>query len=126
MAMSTLHVRVRAVIAGAAFHDAKDPEALADAGRILAALIRRKVVFVEPGSARLSGADRTDLYERVIRAYHDGCRRRVHLGDPDDIRGGGSAHALEQCDPEGQRQTRADSEELFTAVAPYLAHRRTA
>lgn len=34
MAMSALHRRIRAAIAGAAFHDAQDPQAQADAGRI--------------------------------------------------------------------------------------------
>jgi hypothetical protein len=119
MAMSPLHTKVRALIARGAFGDERDPESLADAGRTLAALIRRRVIFVEPdgrGSLADDPAMRRELQMIVRRAYHDGCRRLGPSG----------AHTLEACDESGRRMHNETADAVFEAVAPYLGRRRKA
>lgn len=120
MALSPRHRQIRTLISGAAFHDVHDPAGLADAGRILSAIIRRKGVFVEPATNPTSPADSTELRLLVRRAYHDGCRRHPDGG----YNGPQPPHTLENCDPEGQRFSNETADEIFAAIGPYLAHRQ--
>jgi hypothetical protein len=115
-----LHRRIRTLISAAAFDDVKDPEAISDSGRILSAMIRRKVVFVEPGANPTNPADLGELHILVRRAYHDGCRR--HPGRMPD--GSGRPHTLEECDEGGRRMSNGTADEVFEAIRPYITHRQ--
>lgn len=128
--LSPLHTKVRALIAAAAFPSDQPDEAqpdfgLAFTGQTLAALIRRKVVFVPSGSHPLTGAERAEMRDRVSRAWHDGCHGLTNdtLRDANgDFLSVSGAHRLEDCALRQQNDREADA--IFAAIEPYLAFRQ--